>query len=293
MGKSNKKNKAFTKAEYRSLLEKFRKGLNNITTYEEFEKLKKGLIKLYEKTKKTPALLELDQNRIEILKICNLNLQFLNLDEDVWQLFSQGKIEEAYELVINGYATMNSHPDRNLIHDWVRGTLHTSLEKIADIESSKKKTVNNEPQLSDNDSVNTVMQNQYFPSKSSVIGDNPLKRGSTTPFPAANTISPHIQEDTPTIKPNSPVRTTKKPQNRTEKTRILSTDDKFETMFNPQISQDFPQIETNVNPFERKDPNKENSNPINTFWVRHKNLKQNITTDKEILKKKKEKEDST
>ncbi len=292
MGKAKKKKKAFAKAEYRSLLMKFRKGLNLITTYEEFEKMKKGLIKLYEATKKTPALLELDPIRIEILKICNLNLQFLNLDEDVWQFFSQGKIEEAYELVINGYATMNSHPDRNLIQDWVRNTLHTSLEKIANIESSKKKPVNDKQQLSESESVNTMMQIQLFPNKSPVIGDNPLKRGSTTPFPAANTTPQGNYGDTPTINPNNPVGASLKPPNRTEKTRILSTDDKFETMFNPQISQDFPQIETNVNPFERTEANKTRSNPINTFWVRHKNLKQNITTDKEILKKKKEKEDS-
>ena len=292
MGRSNKKKKPLTKIEYKALLVKFRNGLNLITTYEEFEKLKTGLIKLYEPVKNNPALREYDPIRIEILKICNLNLQFLNLDEDVWQFFSQGKIEEAFELVINGYATMNSHPDRDLIHDWVRNTLHISLEKIANIENAKKDLAKNQPSSKESESANINMQIHSFPHQNPVISDNPLKRRSTTPLPSANTTLPHNIEETPTIFPNHPAKASLKPHDQTEKTRKLSTNDKFETMFNPQISQDFPQTKTILNPFEQTATKDPNSNPINTFWVRHQNLKQNITTDEEILKKKKEKENT-
>ncbi|MHA1518688.1 MAG: hypothetical protein ACTSRK_00765 [Promethearchaeota archaeon] len=293
MGRSKKKKeKVFTRLEYKSTLEKFRKGLNFITTYEEFEKLKQGIIKLYDVVKKNSALLELEPLRIEILKTCNLNIRFLNLDEDVWQLFSSGKIEEAYELVINGYATMNSHPDRNLLHDWVRNTLHTSLEKIANIEGTKKDSAKDKTQFSEIEPADSIMQIQSFPNESPMIGDNPLKRRGTTPFPSANTTLPRTIEDAPTIFPKNIAKATLKPHKKTEKTRILSTNDKFETMFNPQISQDFPRTETIIDPFERTDNEETKSNPINTFWVRHQNLKQNITTDEDILKKKKKKENS-
>lgn len=75
---------------------------------------------MFEASKNNPALHNLEPFRITLFKTCNLNLQFLNLNEDVWDLFSQGKIEDAYNLILKGVGSMNNHPDREYLHGWVR-----------------------------------------------------------------------------------------------------------------------------------------------------------------------------
>lgn len=291
MGRSSKKKKGFSRAEYRHTLEKFQKILEDVTSQEEFEKIKQGLIKLYEKVKNYPELLDLEEERIEIFKACNLNLQFLNMDEDVWQFFSRGKIEDAYNLVINGVGTMNALPDRHLLQDWVRDRLQHSLGKIAEIVNTKEKA-------EENKSANQVtLENQElnaihsFPNKDPLTPnvDGPTvmqKSPPTIPFARSEVKANQIERNTHNPSANN-LNATILPH-KSEKTRMLSQTDEFDTLFKPKGVPDIEQVNTTMNPFEKSDRTVD-ENPIHTYWVRNTNIKQNIVEDEQGLSKDKKK----
>lgn len=123
--------------------EKITKGLENLQAQlakarnlENLEKIKFTLIKLFDQLKTNPNTDDLNEKRIEMLKECNLNLQFLDRDENIWVLFKQHQVQQAYDQSIFTLKTMNEHPQRYWIKPWVRNIVTQTMQKIADLVTS-------------------------------------------------------------------------------------------------------------------------------------------------------------
>lgn len=123
--------------------EKIRRGLGNLqaqlaksNNQENLEKIKFTLIKLYDQLKTNPNTDDLNEKRIELLKECNLNLQILDRDENVWTLIKQHHVQQAYDQSIFTLKMMNEHPQRYWIKSWVGNIAIQTMQKIAELATS-------------------------------------------------------------------------------------------------------------------------------------------------------------
>ncbi|WP_457558644.1 hypothetical protein [Candidatus Harpocratesius sp.] len=289
MGKENKKKKkSLSQQDYRNKLIKIKKLLAIVKNQKEIETLKLALLKLFEASKNNPALQDFEPFRITLFKSCNLNLQFLNLNEDVWELFSQGKIEDSYNLILKGVRTMNNHPDREYLYDWVREKIQNTLERIADIATSNKKQqsplitsqisqkqdLNSDTIMNPLDEKIDLSQNSNQTIQPNSVNMDPIAPLSSTQMP---TIFPNRRKQNATIKP------LKSSQN--EITMKLTSNQEFETLFKPQNFSEQQVLRTPENPFKKKGENEE-VNPIHTYWIRNQNIKKQIQENSTFPKKK-------
>lgn len=280
-----KSKKGLSLQDYQKNLQKIKKLLESAQTLEEFEALKISLIKLFEAAKSNPKLREMEPFRITLFKTCNLNIQFLNIENDVWQMFSNGNADGAYELILKAVGTMNTHPDREFLHDWVKNKIQNSLEKIADIVSNQKKS----PESPASAPVNTG------PSSNSI---NPLaKIGEKNQPPANSDLNTVVNQDAlaptsfsssdsssatvfPGVTGPNAVKLSRT-GSASERTRRLRSDDDFETMFKPGNFSE-QNIDRNASsPFPLKDKTTED-NPIHTYWIQNKNIKKNLEEKSEF-----------
>ncbi|MHA1794521.1 MAG: hypothetical protein ACTSUK_00285 [Promethearchaeota archaeon] len=290
MGRDNLKKKVkkgISLQDYRSNLQKIKKLIDSAQNLEELEVLKLSLIKLYEKGKSYPKIQELEPFRITLFKTCNLNIQFLNLENDVWYMFSQGKISEAYELILKGVGTMNTHPDREYIHDWVKNKIIKTLEKIAEIATEQKKTPSIPPSsqpLEENPTILNPLARQG--EKGMIKEETDFNTSVNKDVFAPTSFSPSTT-NSPTILPKSrSANATILPHNDTssERTRRLRPDDDFETLFKPKDFTDDKIEQINRNSFPINEDGSED-NPIQTYWVRNQNIKKNLKKKTELPKR--------
>ncbi len=128
-----KKEVLFSSAEMNHQLDLAEMVLKAANNKETLEKIKIGLITLFQQVKKNPALQITEPRRIQILKECNLNLQFINYNEDVWDLIHRGFIQQGYEEIIKVMRMVNEHIDRGLLKPWIINKISTSLREIAEL----------------------------------------------------------------------------------------------------------------------------------------------------------------
>ncbi len=133
MGGKNKERNTVTSIEISVILKRLTDKLHNAKRVEDFEYIKVKLIKLYEKIRQSILFLDFDEKRIQLLKECNINLQFLHRDIDAWNYFTQNKVTEAYDEIIATMKSISQHPDRHLIKPWIFTTIQESLQKIANL----------------------------------------------------------------------------------------------------------------------------------------------------------------
>ena len=205
MGKSKK-----GKEEKFIPVEKIVQGLNNIesqlasaSSVENLEKIKLALIKLFNHMKNKSNVENLNEKRIELLKECNLNIQFLNRDDDIWTLFKQHHVQQAYDNSILTLKVMNEHPQRYLIKTWVRNISVQTMTKIADLatshpaEQDRRKRLKmkvqraQQPQLEENQ--NTILNPEESTGNTSKAFPSPSFQ--VAPSPTQNTFRPQNSEN--------------------------------------------------------------------------------------------------
>lgn len=266
MSKKRKEKGLISGQEMHSALNRLASRISNINTKSEFDKTKLDLIKLYTKIKQNPKLIEFDNQRVELLRECNINIQFLNRDEDVWNLFSRGKIEDAYEEIIATTKAISDHPDRYYIKSWVSSQIRESLRKIADLASVRPEKKVNASQ--------TIMPKQFsstdspFSPQSADKTIKPQLEAPINPFaksdftPLASEQNPFDQtkpRTTATIRPSPDSATLFKPSDLTSP---------FEKTFRPKNLTPASSDSKTLMPSTKQAVQYPDDNSIKTFWVR-------------------------
>ncbi|UYP47022.1 hypothetical protein NEF87_003307 [Candidatus Lokiarchaeum ossiferum] len=271
LSKKRKEKAIVSGHEMHSALNRLASRISYINTKSEFDKTKVELIKLYTKIKQHPVLMEFDNQRVELLRECNINIQFLNRDEDVWNLISRGKIEDAYEEIIATTKAISDHPDRHYIKSWVSSQIRESLKKIADLAAAlpKKKEDTSQTimpkEFSSTDTPFSPLASNKTIKPQFDVPINPFAKSEFTslsseenPFDQAKprtTATIHPSPDSATLfKPNdiaSPFEKTFRPKNLTP----ASSESKTIMPSNPQAVQ-YP-----------------DDNSIKTFWIRDEKTK--------------------
>lgn len=263
MSKKRKEKGLISGVEMHSALSRLTSRISSIGTKSEFDKTKVELIKLFSKIKQNPFLQEFDAQRIELLKECNINIQFLNRDEDVWNLISRGNLEDAYEEIIATTKAISDHPDRHHIKSWVSSQIRDSLRKIADLATSipKKKESNDHtimPQQFSDDTTPispSTAEKTLMPKAGEPL--NPFAQSDFTSSHAQpNPFDQNIPRTAATIKPSHDFETI------FQKADVVSP---FEETFRPN---NLTPTNSNSKTFIPKATKKADDNSIKTFWVR-------------------------
>lgn len=256
----------------------------------DIEQVKVNLIKSYNAIKQDKSLADLNEPRINLLKNCNINLQFLHRVQDARRKLALLDIQGAYEDTLNASRAMYSHPDRALLHDWIREEIRQSLEFVA------KKAADEEKRQKAKDVKKTVSPDQTFIPGSGV---QPVKSEESTSKDPLQTLKPEPSSD-PFISPFSTQSKSPQDSNQTifpSQSPSLNEDNTFRPGFSgengnsgenktvrPMESKNlppFPSTETSPfsntdqtikspfdNPDIKEDPEIVGENSIKTFWKR-------------------------
>ncbi|MHA1744888.1 MAG: hypothetical protein ACTSWW_02745 [Promethearchaeota archaeon] len=255
--------------------EKIIKGLENLQAQlakarnlENLERIKFTLIKLFDQLKTNPNTDELNEKRVELLKECNLNLQFLDRDENIWVLFKQHQVHQAYDQSILMLKTMNDHPQRYWIKPWVRNIATQTMQKIADLVTSLP--------AGEHQHIQKPEQGQTFVNpREGTVAPFPHKSSSISalPSPTQETFRPKDSQQPfeDRISPFPPIEATllDSPTSRGDTFKPFPSSSVQSRPFPTQSESDLPwKQESSQEPIDTVIPPNQNesTNSIQTFW---------------------------